>query len=191
VSEGATSPSLPGAGRKFSRGRPVVSATLSGMSLPEAQRFLSSIRPAQGGDFDPWLTLYEAVAAERLWMGAEAPLDPVARRESFDRSLIRDDAAIFLAEDDGRRIGAVNLTCGTAWSTWACSWPASAGAEPWGAPWWRRRWSGPGKSEPTRRPSPCGPTIIRPAACTPNSASGPRAPAGAATAGVTGNCGTP
>jgi hypothetical protein len=68
------------------------------------------MRSGQGDDFDPWLALYEAVAAEPLSMGAEAPLDPVARREFVDRSLTSDDAATFLAEDDGRLIGAVNLT---------------------------------------------------------------------------------
>lgn len=35
---------------------------------------------------------------------------PRGRREFFDRSLTSDDAAIFPAEDDGRLIGAVNLT---------------------------------------------------------------------------------
>ena len=71
-----------------------------------------SVRTARAGDFDTWLALYAAVAAERLWMGAEAPLDPVARREFFDRCLTKDDAAVFLAEEDGRLVGAVNLVLG-------------------------------------------------------------------------------
>jgi putative acetyltransferase len=80
------------------------------MALPEAPTLM--IRPARAGDFDAWLALYEAVAAERLWMGAEAPLDRQARRESFERSLTTDTVAIFMAEEEGRLVGAVNLVLG-------------------------------------------------------------------------------
>ncbi len=77
------------------------------MALPDVPSVM--VRPARAGDFDEWLALYEAVAAERLWMGAEAPLDREARLGFFERSLTGDGVAIFLAEDEGRLVGAVNL----------------------------------------------------------------------------------
>jgi RimJ/RimL family protein N-acetyltransferase len=70
------------------------------------------IRPARAGDFDAWLALFEAVAAEGLWMGAEPPLDPVARREFFERCLASDEAVVYLAEVGGHLVGAVNVTLG-------------------------------------------------------------------------------
>jgi RimJ/RimL family protein N-acetyltransferase len=45
-------------------------------------------------------------------MGAEAPLDPVARREFFDRCLSSDEGIVLLAEAGGRLVGAVNVTVG-------------------------------------------------------------------------------
>ncbi|MGH8974401.1 MAG: GNAT family N-acetyltransferase, partial [Acidimicrobiia bacterium] len=80
------------------------------MALTDARSVV--VRPAQAADFDAWLALFEAVAAEGLWMGSEAPLDPVARREFFDRCLSSDDAVIYLAEFNGRLTGAVNVTVG-------------------------------------------------------------------------------
>jgi len=68
------------------------------------------VRPIQAGDFDDWLALFEAVAGEALWLGAEAPLDPVARRQFFDRCLAGDDAALFVAESHGRLVGSVSVT---------------------------------------------------------------------------------
>jgi putative acetyltransferase len=70
------------------------------------------VRPIQAGDFDDWLALFEAVAGEGLWLGAEAPLDPVARREFFDRCLTQSDAALFLAESEGHLVGAVSVSLG-------------------------------------------------------------------------------
>ncbi|MDQ3944583.1 MAG: GNAT family N-acetyltransferase, partial [Actinomycetota bacterium] len=69
------------------------------------------VRPIKAGDFDGWLALYEAVAGEGLWLGAEAPVDPVTRREFFDRCLAGDDAAaLFVAESGDRLVGAVSVT---------------------------------------------------------------------------------
>jgi RimJ/RimL family protein N-acetyltransferase len=68
------------------------------------------VRPVEAGDFDGWLALFEAVAGEGLWLGAEAPLDPVARRQVFDRCLAGTDAALFLAQSDGHLVGAVSVT---------------------------------------------------------------------------------
>ncbi|HEY3240403.1 MAG TPA: GNAT family N-acetyltransferase, partial [Acidimicrobiia bacterium] len=67
------------------------------------------VRPSQAGDFDNWLALFEAVAGEALWLGAEAPLDPATRRDFFDRCLKHDDA-IFLAESGGGLVGAVSVS---------------------------------------------------------------------------------
>jgi RimJ/RimL family protein N-acetyltransferase len=77
------------------------------MTLPDVSSLM--IRPARAGDFESWLALYEAVAAERLWMGAEAPLDREARFGFFERSLTSEGVAIFLAEEEGRLVAAVNL----------------------------------------------------------------------------------
>ncbi len=78
------------------------------MTVTDAPSVL--VRPAGTADFDAWLALFEAVAAEGMWMGSEAPLDPVARREFFDRCLSSDEAVVYLAEVGGRLVGAINLT---------------------------------------------------------------------------------
>lgn len=81
------------------------------------------VRPSTTADFEAWFALFEAVAAEGRWLGAEAPLDRTARREFFDRCLDRreaesgpcdstpqpGDAAILVAEVDGTLAGAVSL----------------------------------------------------------------------------------
>jgi len=68
------------------------------------------------GDFDAYLDAFESVAAEGRWMGAEAPIDRAGRRAGFDRSLLGDDAVLFLAEAGGRIVGAgyAGLSGGTA-----------------------------------------------------------------------------
>ena len=70
------------------------------------------VRLIQAGDFDDWLALFEAVAAEGLWLGAEAPLDAAARREFFDRCLADDNANLFVADSGGDLVGAVSVTLG-------------------------------------------------------------------------------
>ncbi len=80
------------------------------MALTDASAVL--VRAAEAGDFDTWLVLFEAVAAEGLWMGSEAPLDPVARGEFFDHCLSSSEAIVLLAEDGGRLVGAVNVPVG-------------------------------------------------------------------------------
>jgi RimJ/RimL family protein N-acetyltransferase len=66
-----------------------------------------SLRLAEAGDFDAYMDAFEAVAAEGRWMGAEAPIDRVARRAGFDRAVARDDAVLFLAEADGAVVGSI------------------------------------------------------------------------------------
>jgi RimJ/RimL family protein N-acetyltransferase len=66
-----------------------------------------SLRLADSGDFDAYMDAFEAVAAEGRWMGAEAPIDRVARRVGFDRAVARDDAVLFLAEAAGAVVGSI------------------------------------------------------------------------------------
>ena len=68
------------------------------------------VRLSRAGDFDGWLALFEAVAGEALWLGAEAPLDPEARRQFFDRCQTDAGAAIFLAELGGDLVGTVSVS---------------------------------------------------------------------------------
>ena len=66
-----------------------------------------SLRLAETGDFDAYMDAFEAVAAEGRWMGAEAPIDRVARRAGFDRAVARDDSVLFLAEAGGAVVGSI------------------------------------------------------------------------------------
>lgn len=64
-----------------------------------------SVRQASADDFEAWLRLYEAVAAEGMWIGGEAPVDREARRRAFDLYLDDIHAATLLAEVDGTLVG--------------------------------------------------------------------------------------
>jgi len=74
------------------------------------------VRRAEAGDVDAWFELFEAVAAEGRWIGAEAPVDRVRAHEAFHGSLDADRAARFVAELDGRLVGelSVHRTAGVA-----------------------------------------------------------------------------
>ncbi len=63
------------------------------------------IRRATAQDFEEWLALFEAVAKEGRWIGREAPLDRVERREAFERGLEAADALLLVAELRGRLAG--------------------------------------------------------------------------------------
>jgi len=67
------------------------------------------VRPAQPDDFDAWVDLFEAVAAEGKWLGSEVPFDRVARRRGWDQTMADPDAAIFLAHAGGAQIGQVYI----------------------------------------------------------------------------------
>ena len=67
------------------------------------------IRTANTDDFDVWLALFDAVAAEGKWVGSEAPLDRDSRRQSFDRYLESPEAVTLLAEVDGKLVGDVGI----------------------------------------------------------------------------------
>jgi putative acetyltransferase len=57
------------------------------------------VRPATADDFDAWLQVFEAVAAEGKWIGSELPFDRHARRRGYDQTLADERATSFLAVD--------------------------------------------------------------------------------------------
>jgi RimJ/RimL family protein N-acetyltransferase len=67
------------------------------------------IRQASVEDFEAWVDLYAAVAAEGRWIGAEAPVDRERRRSVFDRYFEPDAGVIFIAEFDGQHRGHLTL----------------------------------------------------------------------------------
>jgi RimJ/RimL family protein N-acetyltransferase len=66
-----------------------------------------TIRQATAEDFDDWVELYVAVAAEGKWIGGESPVDRERRREVFER--FQDVGVILVAEIDGRFRGNLGL----------------------------------------------------------------------------------
>lgn len=68
------------------------------------------IRSAGPDDHDAWLALFDAVAAEGPWIGAEPPIDRRWARRSFGRAVEGRGRAILLAEVDGALVGQVGLT---------------------------------------------------------------------------------
>jgi len=69
-----------------------------------------SVRRAEAADFDAWYELFEAVAGEGRWIGAELPLDRDWFVRSFERSLDLDGFARFLAEIGGALVGELGVT---------------------------------------------------------------------------------
>ena len=67
------------------------------------------VRLARIDEVDAVVDLYEAVAAEGRWIAAEAPVDRPSRIERFTRSIERDDATMFVAEDAGRLVGSLGI----------------------------------------------------------------------------------
>lgn len=65
-----------------------------------------SIRRGSSADFDAVSALYSAVAAEGLWIGAEAPVEWTSQRsEDWCRTADEEDrGAWFLADDDAARL---------------------------------------------------------------------------------------
>jgi hypothetical protein len=64
------------------------------------------VRRGRSNDFDAVSALYSAVAAEGLWIGAEAPVEWTSqRRQAWSRTADEDDrGAWFLAEDEAARL---------------------------------------------------------------------------------------
>jgi RimJ/RimL family protein N-acetyltransferase len=67
------------------------------------------IRQATAEDFDAWVELYAAVAAEGRWIGAEAPVDRERRRIVFDQFQKPEAGLILIAEIDGHLCGNLGL----------------------------------------------------------------------------------
>jgi RimJ/RimL family protein N-acetyltransferase len=53
--------------------------------------------------------LYGDVAAEGRWIAAEAPVNKIERRARFETSIRRDDAEMFVADDNGRIVGELGI----------------------------------------------------------------------------------
>jgi RimJ/RimL family protein N-acetyltransferase len=67
------------------------------------------IRATQPEDLDAAAELYAAVAAEGIYIGAEAPVDKGARRERWEKDLSRDDSLSLVAEAGGEIVGLAGL----------------------------------------------------------------------------------
>ena len=74
-----------------------------------ADRQAVVVRPSNAEDFESWLALFEAVAAEGMWIGREPPLDREERRQGFDRILNSDDAVTLVADADGELVGVLGI----------------------------------------------------------------------------------
>ncbi|HMJ78903.1 MAG TPA: hypothetical protein VK507_23160 [Iamia sp.] len=133
------------------------------------------IRRSGAEDFEPWFALFEEVAAEGRWIGAEAPLDRRWARRTFDRAREGDRAVTFLAEPDGRLVGHLGLAlvggCAEIGMMVRDGRRGHGSARPSSTP----ASPGPGTTTPTRRRSPCGPTTTGPSPSTRGTGSSPRA----------------
>jgi RimJ/RimL family protein N-acetyltransferase len=71
-----------------------------------------TVRPGGEADFDGWLQLYEAVAAEGRWIGREAPVDREEHRRGFLDRFVNNarPAAALVAESGGAQVGQLGLT---------------------------------------------------------------------------------
>jgi RimJ/RimL family protein N-acetyltransferase len=69
------------------------------------------VRPTEPEDLDELLDLYEAVAAERIHIGGEAPIDRPRRRARWLETLDPSTAATsFVAQAGGELVGQLGLT---------------------------------------------------------------------------------
>src|SRR5688572_28782911 len=75
-----------------------------------------SIRAAEQADFDAWFEVFELVAAEGLWIGAEVPLPRAYMEKRFGRELRNEAAVTFLVESDGLLVGRLNVD-----DHWGCA----------------------------------------------------------------------
>lgn len=69
-----------------------------------------TIRPSRPEDFEAWFLLFEEVAAEGRWIGAEAPVDRDWARRSFERHVDADTSVMLLAESHGQHLGHLGVT---------------------------------------------------------------------------------
>jgi ribosomal protein S18 acetylase RimI-like enzyme len=76
--------------------------------LPRVERVVE-IRSAEPSDIDAWFDLFEEVAAEGRWIGAESPLHRSWTDRMFQRFLTNEASALLLAEADGVLVGDIHL----------------------------------------------------------------------------------
>jgi ribosomal protein S18 acetylase RimI-like enzyme len=67
------------------------------------------IRHPTDEDFEEWFALYDAVAREGRWIGAEGPVDREGRRDRFEQVLANPDVQMFVAELGGLLVGELNV----------------------------------------------------------------------------------
>jgi RimJ/RimL family protein N-acetyltransferase len=65
----------------------------------------ATVRRVTLDDWDAWREVYESVAAEGRWIGAELPVDWEPRRPGFERMCDGATSVGFVAEVDGRVVG--------------------------------------------------------------------------------------
>ena len=68
-----------------------------------------TVREAVEADFDEWFALFERVAAERIWVASEPPMDRELRHQGFIRYVTEPDYVSFIAEADGKHIGNLGI----------------------------------------------------------------------------------
>lgn len=68
------------------------------------------VRRVEAADLDAWVTLFEDVAAEGKWIGAEAPVDRAVRAANFNEFLTSTHKARFVAEVDGLLVGDLGVS---------------------------------------------------------------------------------
>ena len=68
-----------------------------------------TVREATESDFDEWFALFERVAAERIWIATEPPVDRKGRHMGFKRFVSDPDWALFIAERDGAHVGNLSV----------------------------------------------------------------------------------
>ena len=68
-----------------------------------------NIREATAGDFEELFDVFESVAAEKRWIGQEAPVDRAWRISTWHEYLEVDGSVMLVAEDDGALIGMATL----------------------------------------------------------------------------------
>ena len=67
------------------------------------------VREAVETDFDEWFALFERVAAERIWIGSEPPMDRELRLQGFKRFVTEPGYVSFIAESEGRHVGNLGI----------------------------------------------------------------------------------
>jgi RimJ/RimL family protein N-acetyltransferase len=77
---------------------------VTGGSLPGVD-----VREATLADVDALVAILVAVAGEGRWIGAEAPVDTVRRRQRMAEDVERDDAIVLVAEAGGAPVGELGL----------------------------------------------------------------------------------